>query len=448
MMSIFTLVTIEKIKEQYPILKNIEGFDLFEDWSDDDYFLVTEGDVNIEGGLHLDLYEDSGKKKIAVLADLKFAELNKLRIEGVLIQGNLTTTGCIINEIGDYGPFVFIGGKISCQSLLLGGSYVEVEGNVTAKEVVMTDYNHGRFNCKGTIEAPVFIVNDHYTTFVSRKNELFYYNDKTDDKHPSENECIEDDETDELIISPVLRAVLENPLTETFEELKRDLAEGEFVLKGTSATIKNFAYWKQKIAKNYRDLRRVPNEYKDKDLCMMALNTTFYALPFVKEEFITAELCWRLIEKDGFALKVIPDKFITLELCFLAAEKGTILSFIPEDFYNQDLILDVFKNYKYQPDIQAVPKRFMTEEFLIEYVKMGKGLYLDKCCTENNISKTKVLTGAMDAGIEYLDNMFANHCSKEVFDYASKLYNNNEHQQEWNEYIEKYRSKLSRLGLI
>ena len=388
--SAFKLITIKEVKSQYPFLLDHEGFDYFEEWEDQDFFLVSNQDVNFEGNFYLDLYEDKEKKWLSDLLNLSLKEIDAIRIEGVLINGNFTTNGTIINAEGDYGPYVFINGNVTCQSLLLGGSYVEIKGNVTAKEVVMTSYNHGNFKCSGIIEAPVFIVEDHYTTFGDRKNDLFYYNDKAND-YDSKNDCEYDEEFDEDNILIELRKHLENPLIATFEELKRELESGELVLRKSKPQPKTYEYWQNRVKSNYRDLKVVPPQFKIKELCELALNNTFHALPFVNEEFITAELSEKLVEKDGFAIQKIPSQFITKELCLKAAESGTLISLIPSDFYSEELILMTFKNGKHQPDINDVPSKFITESLLEEYVKMGKGLWLDKVCKENGIDKVSIL---------------------------------------------------------
>ncbi|OXB23277.1 hypothetical protein B0A80_12040 [Flavobacterium tructae] len=439
----FNLITIAEIKKNYPFLVEDEKFDYFEDWEDGDYFVVANGEVNFEGNFCLDLYEDKEKKGLAILLNLPIKRIEEIRIEGVLIDGDLFTTGSIINAEGDYGPYVFISGNVNCQSLLLGGANIQINGNVVAKEVVMTFYNHGSFNCSGLIEAPVFIVTDHNTTFSERKNKLFYYNDRVDDTEP-QNECEYDDETDEEIMSKELRKLLENPLIETFEELERDLARGELVLQQNNPPVKTYEYWRERVLGNYRDLKLVPKEFKTEELCTLALNITFHALPFVHQDLVTAERCEKLVTKDGFALQVIPDELITKELCFKAAQSGTMLRFIPEEYYSEELIVLVFKNGKHEPDINDVPSEFITASLLIEYVKIGKGLWLDKACKQSGIDKGMVLKEVIDSGIQYLENIFGNHFSKETVEYAFSVHKN---QGEWNNYVQKYKVKFERLGL-
>lgn len=441
--SVFKLITIKEVKTLYSFLIDHEGFDYFDEWEDQDLFLVSNEDMSFEGDFYLDLYEDKEKKWLANILNLPLKEIEKIRIEGILINGNFSTTGTIINAEGDYGPYVYVNGNVDCQSLLLGGSYVEINGNVKAKEVVMTSYNHGNFKCSGIIEAPVFIVEDHYTTFAERKNDLFYYNDKTDDFDPK-NACEYDDDLEENIISNELRKHLDNPLIETFEEFKRELENGELVLKQNNPPAKTYEYWQKRVMSNYRDLKLVPSQYKTRELCELALNITFHALDYADPEFITPELCERLVIKNGFAIQKIPRRFITKELCFKAAQSGTLISLIPIEFYSEELIVTTFKNGKHEPNINDVPSEFITETLLEEYVKLGKGLWLDKVCKDNGKDKLSILKRVIDSGIENLDAVFGNHFSKETVDYAFSVYNSKE---KWNKYVQKYKQKFERIGL-
>lgn len=445
-MYFFSLVPIGEVISRYPFLKQYEGFNLYDDWNEEDYFLLATGDVHITGHFYLDIFEDDVRKWLnkTLLAKQLNAET---RIEGVLINGNLICGGCVINKEGDYGPFVYVGGNVTCQSMLLGGAYVIVNRDVSAAEVVMTDYNHGHFAGEGTIYAPVFIANDHNTYIKQHVNELFYYNDRLGD-HPEENNGYEDDESGEDFFSKELARHLDNPLTQTFGELLMDLENGEFVLKGQTGTLKDATYWRKKIAQNYRNLKRVPAVYKTEDLCLEVLQKTFYALPFVPEKYVTAALCKELVEKDGFAIREIPERWISPELCMLAAQKGTMLQFIPAQFITEALIIAVFTNSRTQPDINDVPAEFITEDLLVRYVMLGKGLWLDKACTENNLSKIAVIKKVIDAGIEYVDTIFTNHCSREAFDYAQFLYNRPAYHAEWGKYINTYRNKLERIGVV
>ncbi len=64
------LTTIFEIKTKYPFLIEDQNFDLYDDWRDEDFFLVSEEDVNFEGSFYLDLYEEKEKKWLANLLNL------------------------------------------------------------------------------------------------------------------------------------------------------------------------------------------------------------------------------------------------------------------------------------------------------------------------------------------------------------------------------------------
>jgi len=438
----FILATIAEIKTKYPFLIEDEKFDCFEDWRDEDFFLVSDGNAYFEGNFCLDLYENEEKKWLAKSLKLAVKKVEGLNIVGVFVSGDFSVSGCIVNVYGEYGSYVFIGGNVNCQSMLLGGGHVKIKGNIVAKEIVMTDYHFGSLRCSGVINSPVFIVDNHDTRFAERKNELFYYNDR--DEIDPKNECEYDDETGDEIMSNELRKLLDNPLIETFEEISSELTKGELLLKASNSPAKNDDYWHNRVLSNYEDLKSVPSQYKTKKLCELALNINYNALHYVSKEFITPELCESLVKKNGNAICVIPDKFVTKEICCIATQNGFLLKRIPIRFWSEEMILLVFKNGKYEPDLNDVYSQFITENLLVEYIKIGGSLRFDKVCEIKEIDKLLILKTVIDSGIQYLDNIFGNHFSKETVEYAFSVYKD---QKEWNKYVQKYRQKFEPLGL-
>jgi len=443
--SAFKLVTIKKLKSKYPFLIENEKFDCFDDWKDEDFFLVSEGNAYFDGNFYLDLYENEEKKWLAKPLKLAVNKVEGLNIVGVFVVGDFSVSGCIVNVYGEYGSYVFVGGNVSCQSMLLGGGHVQIKGNIVAKEIVMTDYHFGSLHCSGAINSPVFIVDSHDTTFAERKNNLFYYNRGAND-FDLKNECVYDNEDDPSyeIISNELRKLLENPLIETFEEISSELKRGEFLLKGSNFSAKNDDYWHNRVLSNYKDLKLVPSQYKTKQLCELALNINYNALHYFNEEFITQELCESLVKKNGSAIYVIPDKFVTKEICFIATQNGFLLKDIPIRFWSEEMILLVIKNSKDEPDLNDIYSRFITENLLVEYIKIGGSLRFDKVCEIKEIDKLLILKTVIDSRIQYLDNIFGNHFSKDTVEYAFSVYKD---QEGWNKYVQKYRQKFEELGL-
>lgn len=69
-MEVFKLVQIKEVKAKYSFLEQYEGFDLYQDWNDDDFFAVCEGDISFNGNLNLDIYNDAGKKQLLLFIRL------------------------------------------------------------------------------------------------------------------------------------------------------------------------------------------------------------------------------------------------------------------------------------------------------------------------------------------------------------------------------------------
>ncbi|MGY0036140.1 hypothetical protein [Pedobacter sp. NJ-S-72] len=122
-----------------------------EEFEDESVFLVCNGDAGFKTHLRLDIdlgWSGNDKKWIKQFPGLQLQNSDE-RIEGLVILGNLSVKGCIINEEGDYGAFLYVSGQITCQSLVAGGSVIYVKGDINTEEVFISHYNHGYFKCDG-----------------------------------------------------------------------------------------------------------------------------------------------------------------------------------------------------------------------------------------------------------------------------------------------------------
>ncbi|KIO77744.1 hypothetical protein TH53_07375 [Pedobacter lusitanus] len=418
-----------------------------EEFEDDSLFIISKGHTDFTDHLRLDTdcgWTANDKKWIAQFPGLQARHSDEL-IQGLIILGDLSVQGSILNEEGDYGAFLLVTGQVSCQSIVAGGSVIYIKGDITTEEVFISHYNHGYFKGDGLTTSPILIIEDHYTTLASYNASLFYYNDKTGDCPPG-NECYEDEETGEdWLCSPNLTRLLDNPVF-TFEDLIADLNEGEYVLASSNRLVyKDEAYWLQKAYKHLRNLRRTPELFKSARF----FEKTYWkygsvCFPHFPDTFITAELCIQGIQKSGMNLRYIPGSMITSELCELAAQHKTSISFIPPAYLDAKLIKEII-HYN-ESEMQAVPPHLITEELLIDYVKLGRGLWLDKYCQLADVSKITVLFKALDSGIESIEEIWGFHFQEAVYLYAKKLYNNAEHELTWSKYVEKFQQKIDRLA--
>ncbi|WP_143307101.1 DUF4116 domain-containing protein [Chitinophaga vietnamensis] len=431
MKNLFELIPMVDAVARYHVHKKIyEGESDFNGLIEpDSYWYVHEGDLLLNEDFILDTDE---------LAD---ASPDKW-VAGYIIHGNLIVNGSVLNEEGDYGPALLVTGSLVCRHLLIGGSPVNVEGDITAEEVVMLHYNHSWMACGGLIKAPVFIADDFH--FVPKRKKIadFYYNSR-DVTSPEENACYEDEYGDEHI-AETLTALLKNPSITTFEELRRRLATGESVLKSAASEPHDVTYFRNIVQKNYRDLKTVPPEFLTKELCMLALQQTVFALQFFPSSFIDETIVRKAVEKDGMALRYVPEHLITKTLCYQAVNNGGLLGIdIPEQFYEPGLLLAAIRKKDFQ--MEKVPANYITEDLLVEYVKAGRGAYLDRYCESCGISKQAVLHRVIDADIAYLQNIFGWHLSEGTYQYAKLKYDKEAYAPQWAAFSEQYAAKIKRV---
>jgi hypothetical protein len=417
----------------------------------DTYFYLHEGDLEISGHFILD-------------ADTMEKTEDGKSIEGYIITGNLSVQGNIINENGDYGPLLYVTGNVSCTNLLIGGSPVHITGNITVTELIMLHYNHGWMKCGGTITAPVFIAEDYHFIPVHKNISAFYYHDEDPDA-PEENEGQRNEEG-YMLIPPRLRQLLNNPLTTTFEELQQDIAAGEYLLRPRE---RDAAYWNAKVARNWKDLKRVPLSFqhremylsaldkdaralellpgivlKDPSFLMEALDKTIATLKYFPDALLDAQLAIYAVGRNGEALRYLPERLITKELCYLGVHRGASLTAdIPERFYETELLCIAITQYDQQ--IQYLSPEWLSEDLLVAYVKVGRGAFLDKYCQQGNVSKSRVLERVLEDGVAHLDNLFCWHLSATVYEAAQKMYDRAEYRAAWDEVAARYAHKIARV---
>ncbi|RAJ79034.1 hypothetical protein CLV59_10694 [Chitinophaga dinghuensis] len=424
----FQLVPKTTVITRYQLDSRIfESPEAFHELTDPDtWYYLHEGNLNINGHFVIEL------DNLPEGPDGK-------HIEGYIIDGDLHVSGNIINDIGDYGPVLYVAGNITCQSLLIGGAPTRVTGDIIAKEMILLHYNHGWMKCDGVFRAPVMVVNDYHLPEANKNITQFYYNDR-DPEMPAENECQEDDNGDD-VISPNLSHLLNDQLTTTFEEIQQDLAAGETVL----APVERDANWYlQRVQRNYNDLKRVPTTYKTPELCHAALQKGIGALKYFPQAMLTPALAVEVAAIDGMALRYLPDELITSELCHLAVKHGALLrSDIPEQFYDADIILQSVRYRDFQ--MEYVPVAYITEELMAEYVKIGRGAWLDRYCQSANISKERVLQSVIDSGFNSLEPVFSWHLSATTYQYAKAKYDTPEYRTEWDNLILRFGNKVKRV---
>ena len=109
------------------------------------------------------------------------------------------------------------------------------------------------------------------------------------------------------------------------------------------------------------NLEYVPEEFKTRDMCEVAVANFGLALKYVPEKLITPELCEVAVNDGNWTLEYVPEKFKTQELCELAIEKnGYQLAYVPEHFKTEQLCEMAVKDCGWA--LEYVPEKFKTLE--------------------------------------------------------------------------------------
>ena len=103
-----------------------------------------------------------------------------------------------------------------------------------------------------------------------------------------------------------------------------------------------------------------------------AIKKHSWNLYWVPEEFKTKELCVIAIEKDGYSLEFVPEELKTKELCELATKICCLaLKYVPEELRTKEMCktaLDGF-NKNFNEGLLRILKELIPEKFHEEFAE-------------------------------------------------------------------------------
>ena len=100
------------------------------------------------------------------------------------------------------------------------------------------------------------------------------------------------------------------------------------------------------IKENINNFKNISMKFrKDRDLCLMAVKKSGYALEYVPDEIKDEELCYIAVGKDNLALKFVPESLKTKKVCLKALSKhSNTFELIPEELRrDSDIYREAFK---------------------------------------------------------------------------------------------------------
>lgn len=80
---------------------------------------------------------------------------------GLVVSGNLTIKGSVINRASDWGPPLIVGGDLKAKNVIGGGSEIIVLGSAQVANTVYGHYNHGELRIDGDLKAKAWLNSDH-----------------------------------------------------------------------------------------------------------------------------------------------------------------------------------------------------------------------------------------------------------------------------------------------
>jgi len=128
---------------------------------------VIEGDLHVDGNLVLDWEYGWNAEGFAATAYQARAKQRGVDWEygwstdGLIVTGNLTVSGAIINANPNGGPFLLVEGQTHAYAIVGGGAEMVFEGNTSVDDIVVGHYNDGILVFRANLTAPAVVTMDH-----------------------------------------------------------------------------------------------------------------------------------------------------------------------------------------------------------------------------------------------------------------------------------------------
>ncbi|QAT83683.1 hypothetical protein EJ065_2099 [Corallococcus coralloides] len=130
----FEILTWSQVRDEVKAPGNRED--------DSDRVLVLTGNVVMPYDLGLDFHQ-------GIFAQ---DDEDEPPFTGLIVRGDLTVEGCVLNWENDFGPFLQVRGNLVAKRIAIGGARLHVSGDMTTEDLVAV-YNHGSISVGGNLKA-------------------------------------------------------------------------------------------------------------------------------------------------------------------------------------------------------------------------------------------------------------------------------------------------------
>jgi hypothetical protein len=100
--------------------------------------------------------------------DIDLDELSWANVAGLVVDGDLTINGSLLNWESSIANFLAVRGNLLCHNIVTGCADMVVRGDAKASNVIVSTYGQGRLEIRGDAYARYFIVEDDHWTLVGR----------------------------------------------------------------------------------------------------------------------------------------------------------------------------------------------------------------------------------------------------------------------------------------
>lgn len=356
------------------------------------------------------------------------------RPTGIVILGNLEVKKSLI-DIAEFFLTVYIRGNLKAQNLVAADCSILVDGDANIQEVLYGYYNDGMLQVKGITSTQLFLPNDHHMD-VRFKNKP-----KSFSQLQKANIIKSDIYTDDVL------------------DL---LYKNKSIFASDEPVVQDYHYWLDLMQRNGKNFKKVPEEFIDEEICLLAVICDYSNLDRIPKQFLTTSLVCRAIERENsivsslphtvynqevietivkharYKLIDIPFKFQTKEMFVEAVKLGAGFRAVPLYFLDEDLVCEILKYDSSSYNIERLPKKFWTFNVLVLLATLGTlpfyyGDRIDIYEEEFPFGLDDIGLEAIKNGVEVLDKIPGYLISDVVYNVAKELYAQGSTATRWNE---------------
>lgn len=81
---------------------------------------------------------------------------------GIIVDGDLTIDGALLNDEQDFGPFLVVLGTLTVKNVAISGAPLHVGGDLVVSGAFHGYYNHGSTRVEGALDANLFLAQDYF----------------------------------------------------------------------------------------------------------------------------------------------------------------------------------------------------------------------------------------------------------------------------------------------